>query len=170
VPPETDNLQLEELFQQDQDDRQKIYDTPAAVQGLRERDTARRRRLREMIDAGEVRTKNDLFHAAILLHHSEAGEDFLAAHRFAALAAIMGHKTARWLMASSLDRYLMSLNQPQIYGTQFEYDDGAKRYELKLPTREYLTLDFEKKFLGVPSIQERLQELNRHLTEKRERA
>lgn len=170
MPPETDNLQLEELFQQDQEDRQKVYDTPAAVQALRERDTARRKRLREIIDAGEVRTKNDLFHAAILLHHSENPEDFLAAHRFAALAAIMGHKTARWLMAASMDRYLMAFGQAQIYGTQFEYDDSARRYELKLPTREYLTLDFEKKFLGVPSIQERLEELNRHLAEKRDRA
>ena len=41
MPPETDNLQLEELFQEDQHDREKVYDTPEEVEKLRERDRAR---------------------------------------------------------------------------------------------------------------------------------
>jgi hypothetical protein len=170
MPPETDNLQLEELFQQDQEDRQKVYDTPDAVERLRQRDAARRKRLSEMIDAGEVRTKNDLFHAAILLHHGDTADDFLACHRFSSIAALMGHKTARWLMAASLDRCLMALGHAQVYGTQFEYNNGERKYELRLPTQERWTLDFEKKFLGVPSIPERLAELNRHLESRKERA
>lgn len=166
MPPETDNLQLEELFQQDQEDRQKIYDTPETLAQLRDRDRLRRKRVYAMIELGEVQTKNDVYHAAVILHHSGQMEDFLIAHRFASLAAAMGHKTARWLMAATLDRHLMSLGQPQVYGTQFEFDALARQYELKLPIEDPMTLGFEKKFLGIPSIQERLAELNRRLQEK----
>src|SRR5208282_5320403 len=165
--PETDNLELEELFQHDQEDRQKVFDTPKALEYLQERDQTRRKRVYAMIELGEVQTKNDLYHAGIILHHSDRPEDHLVSHRFAALAAVMGHKTARWLMAAALDRTLMSLGRPQIYGTQFEYNASNHQYELKLPLQDSLMLSFEKKFLGIPSIQERLEELNRHLGEKK---
>ncbi|MGB7720405.1 MAG: hypothetical protein WBL65_10930, partial [Bryobacteraceae bacterium] len=69
-----------------------------------------------MIELGEVQTKNDLYHAAIILHHSDLLENYLIAHRFAVVASIMGHKTARWLAAATLDRMLMGLGQPQLYG------------------------------------------------------
>lgn len=160
MPPETDNLQLEELFQQDQEDRQKIYDSSKTLDDLHDRDQTRCKRVYSMVEAGDVQTKNDLYHAAIILHHSDKVEDYVVAHRLAALSAIMGHKTARWLMAATLDRMLMCLGQPQIYGTQFEYSSSSGRYELKLPIQDSLILNFEKKFLGIPSIPDRLKELN----------
>src|SRR5258706_12193766 len=136
MPPETDNLELEELFRQDQEDRQKVFDTPKALEDLQERDHTRRKRVYAMIELGDVQTKNDLYHAGIILHHSSRTEDYLVAHRFAALAAVMGHKTARWLMAAALDRVLMGWGQPQVYGTQFEYSPSSHQYELKLPLQD----------------------------------
>src|SRR5437879_1237903 len=143
MPPETDNLQLEELFHQDQEDRQKVFDTPKALKNLQERDRARCKRVYAMIELGEVQTKNDLYHAGVILHHSDRAADYLAAHRFAAVAAVMGHKTARWLMAAALDRTLMGLGQPQVYGTQFEYNPSNRQYELKLPMEDSRILNFE---------------------------
>ena len=35
-------------------------------------------------------------------------------------AMSLGNKAARWLSAATLDRYLLAVSQPQIYGTQFE--------------------------------------------------
>lgn len=166
MPPETDNLQLEEVFKEDQTDREKIYDTPESVQQLRERDRLRRKRIHMMIDLGEVRTKNDLYYASVILQHGEDPSDFLTAHRLSSMAAIMGHRTARWLMAATLDRYLMSEKLPQLYGTQFQYNPDSQQYELRLPIHDHPMLSFEKEFLGVPQISVRLKELNKRIQRK----
>ncbi len=160
MPPETDNLKLKELFDDDQTDREKVFETKAEVDKLKERDTARRKRLSVMMELGEVKTKNDLYHTAVIFQHGDSPSDFLSAHRFAALAAILGHRTARWLMASSLDRYLMAVAQGQVYGTQFEFNGTEKRYQLKLPVQDPMILSFEKGMLGIPPVNERLGQLN----------
>lgn len=163
MPPETDNLRLQELFEADQKDRARIYERPEHMQGLRERDTARTGQVYAMMEREEVRTKNDLYNAALILHHGADPGDFLASHRLACMAAVMGHRTARWLSAASLDRYLMSLSLPQVYGTQFEYNAALRCYQLRLPIQDGRLLQFEKEFLGVPPIAERLEGLNRQL-------
>jgi len=160
MPPETDNLKLQELFEEDQSDRTKVYDTEDAVQELNDRDASRRKRLLAMMELDEIKTKNDLYYAAVIFQHGNTSSDFLTAHRLATLAALLGHRTARWLLCASLDRYLMSIKQGQIYGTQFEYNSGDKEYQLKLPVQDPIMLSFEKELLGVPSVKERLQQMN----------
>ncbi|MBI3299520.1 MAG: hypothetical protein HYZ75_15255 [Elusimicrobia bacterium] len=160
MPPETDNLKLEELFQDDQKDRERVYETSADVQKLSERDASRRKRVNVMLELGEVRTKNDLYHAAVIFQHGTQAADFLAAHRLSTLAAILGHRTARWLLAASLDRFLMTIERGQVYGSQFEYNPVERQYQLKLPVQETLLVSFEKEMLGIPSVNERLTQLN----------
>jgi len=36
-----------------------------------------------------------------------------------------GDGSSKWLAAATLDRYLQSLNQPQVFGTQFRKSGGA---------------------------------------------
>ncbi|OIO09135.1 MAG: hypothetical protein AUJ52_06930 [Elusimicrobia bacterium CG1_02_63_36] len=163
MPPETDNLKLEEIFQADQKDREKVYESQDAVDALRKADKARRQNVSMMMELGEIKTKNDLYHAAVIFQHGDEPQDFLTAHRLATLAAIHGHRTSRWLLAASLDRYLMSLNQGQVYGTQFEFNPTEKRYQLKLPVLEHTLLSFEKEMLGIPSVNDRLNQLNRQI-------
>ena len=57
----------------------------------------------------------------------------------------------------------MSIGVGQIYGTQFEYNPGEKRYQLKLPVQEPIMLSFEKETLGVPAVSDRLKQLNSHI-------
>ncbi|HAH08359.1 MAG TPA: hypothetical protein DCM05_17845 [Elusimicrobia bacterium] len=160
MPPETDNLKLEEIFLDDQKDRERVYDSSEEVAKLKERDAQRRKRVYVMMDLGEIRTMKDLYRASVILQHGHDAADFLTAHRLATLSAILGHKTARWLLAATLDRYLMAIDQPQVYGTQFEYSASEKRYQLKLPIGDAMFLDFEKELLGVPTVAERLKQLN----------
>ncbi len=40
-------------------------------------------------------------------------------------AAGLGHKDAEWIAAATLDRYLQSIGQPQIYGTQYRFPNGG---------------------------------------------
>ncbi|PIR19521.1 MAG: hypothetical protein COV48_01555, partial [Elusimicrobia bacterium CG11_big_fil_rev_8_21_14_0_20_64_6] len=69
MPPETDNLRLDDLYAADQKDREKVYNTAADVEALKLRDAERRRELFEMIGQGAVNTSNDLYHAAVLFLH-----------------------------------------------------------------------------------------------------
>lgn len=160
MPPETDNLRLQELYQADQKDREKVYDSAEAVKELKERDGMRRVLVTEMISRGEVNTPNDLYHAAVIFLHGSEPKDFLAGHRLASIAAINGHRASRWLMASSLDRFLMACGLPQVYGTQFEFNEEDGKYQLRLPIDDGNILGFEKKFFNVPPVLERLAQLN----------
>jgi len=160
MPPETDNLKLLELYQADQKDRDRVYNSAAEVEELRQRDAQRKASLVEMISRGEVNTANDLYHAAVIFLHGHEPKDFLAGHRYAMIASINGHRAARWLAASSLDRFLMANGMPQIYGTQFEFNEEEGKYQLRLPIDDSHILAFEKKFFNVPPVIERLAQLN----------
>ena len=165
MPPETDNLRLDELYASDQKDREKVYETTAEVDSLKQRDHERRRELVDMIGQGAVNTSNDLYHAAVLFLHGTEPKEFLAAHRLSTIASINGHRPSRWLSAASLDRFLMSIGLPQTYGTQFEHSDDENRYQLRLPIDDTTVLHFEKKIFGVPPVVERLAQLNRRIAQ-----
>jgi hypothetical protein len=163
MPPETDNLRLDDLYAADQKDREKVYSAVADIEALKLRDAERRRELVEMIGQGAVNTSNDMYHGAVLFLHGTEPKEFLSAHRLAVMAAINGHRPARWLAAATLDRFLMSIGLPQTYGTQFEHNEEDNRYQLRLPIDDTTVLHFEKRFFGVPPVIERLAQLNRRI-------
>ena len=160
MPPETDNLRLEELFLADQQDRQAVYDSPAAVKELKHRDGMRKTLVLEMITQGEVNTSTDLHRASVILYHGSEPRDFLAAHRLAVMAAINGHRPSRFIAAAALDRFLMVVGMAQFYGTQFEHNPEENRYQLRLPLEDLAMLTWEKKFFSVPAVADRLKQLN----------
>jgi hypothetical protein len=160
MPPETDNLKLQELYETDQSDRQRVYSKAGDVELLRNRDEDRRRAVVEMMARGEVNTPNDLYHAAVIFLHGVTPKDFLTAHRLAVMASIKNHAPSRWLSCASLDRFLMAAGLAQTYGTQFEHNPDDNKYQLRLPIDDSTLLSFEKKFFNVPPIAERLAQLN----------
>lgn len=116
-----DNAKLTDLFNLDQAVRQgKNVDWVK----LSADDEKRRKEVHRMLDGGEVRTGGDYFHAALIFQHGQTPDDYLLAHVLAVDAISLGEKSARWLSAATLDRYLRSIWQPQIYGTQFQGGDG----------------------------------------------
>ncbi|MBI5622622.1 MAG: hypothetical protein HY924_02455 [Elusimicrobia bacterium] len=155
-----DNSRLHELYLGDQKDRESVYHSKARVDDLSARDKLRRGLVYEMISQDAVKSGVDLYHAAVILQHGSEAKDFLAAHRLAVLAAIAGHRPARWLLAASLDRFLSAVGQPQVYCTQFEFDEGENKYRLRLPIEESSIMPSEKGMLDVPSVGERLSQLN----------
>lgn len=157
---ETDNLKLQELYEADQSDRQRVYDTNEAVRDLQHKDAMRRTMVSQMMQNGEVSTTLDLYRAAVIFQHGAQPKDFMTAHRLASMAAINGHKQSRWLMAATLDRFLMTVGLAQIYGTQFEHNPEENKYQLRLPIDDSGLLSFEKKFFNVPAVIERLTQLN----------
>src|SRR5690606_13793702 len=91
------------------------------------RDAARRSRVRQMLAEGLAVTGDDYYHAAFVFQHGGQSADYLLAHVLAMAAQAKGRADAAWIASATLDRYLMSIDRPQILGTQFRVseDEGV---------------------------------------------
>lgn len=125
-------------------------------------DRARRLRTQALLDAGRLRSGDDFYHAAFVFQHGDAPEDYLKAHALAVIAAARGKPAATWIAAATLDRYLQSIGQPQIYGTQFSKPGEAWT---QAPYRRDLLSDALRAASRVPPLAE--QEAQRLEYEKR---
>lgn len=118
-----DNAKLTELYKVDQASRQ-----GGAIDWakLNREDEARRIEVHRMLDAGEVRTGTDYYHAAMIYQHGQTPDEYLLAHVLAMDAVARGSSEGKWLSAATLDRYLRSIWQPQVFGTQFQTRPGQQ--------------------------------------------
>lgn len=129
-----DNAELKVLFLDDQHDRgvesfvQRDENGKLAagkswpvqpMDVMEKHDHERRARVRQLLDAGSVKTGQDYWFAAMVFQHGDKPEDYLMAHVLSVVSANKGNRNGRWLAAASLDRYLLTVGQKQIYGTQF---------------------------------------------------
>ena len=138
--PRPDNSELRQMFLDDQHDRGNepfpMFDEqgnrvptkrwpmePEAI--LVKQDAERRARVHKMLDGGQVQSGQDYWFAAMIYQHGAEPNDYLMAHILATAAAIKGNRNGLWLSAAALDRYLMSVKQKQIYGTQFALDKNG---------------------------------------------
>ena len=154
----TNNLELLEMYEADQGDRMGQIDWSVVTP----RDEQRRKRVKEILETGDVETADDYFHAAMVLQHGVEPEDYELAHELALKAAELApeHSSALWLAAAAMDRYLQNIGKPQIYGTQFRKVDGEWTLE---PIDETAVTDEERARWGVPplaSAKERVKALN----------
>lgn len=162
------NQELHALFITDQAERKNhpAFDTPDYWQ-LREHDAQRRQRANELIAQGLLTTPDDYFHAALIFQHGATLEDVWQAHELARRAVAMetteatSIKRRRWLVAATLDRWLMYQGKAQKYGTQFVPDGERYRLWDVDPT----TTDDERAANHVPSLQEQLQRAERYTQE-----
>jgi hypothetical protein len=121
----TDSQELARLYAEDQSDR-KIADGQAIDwKVVGPRDEARQARVKELYRSDQLRTGADYYHAAMVLQHGQAPEDFLLCHELCIAAIIKGSQDARWLAAASEDRFLMNIGRPQRFGTQFRSMGGG---------------------------------------------
>lgn len=141
------NAELKAMFDADQTAR---MDENADWEKVTKDDTARRKRVREMLDAGEVRTGADYVHAAFIFQHGHEADDYLLAHALAMTGVQKGHKLAPWIAAATLDRYLHSIGKAQIYGTQKRL--GANDELTPEPYNRSLITDVVRKAAGVPAL------------------
>lgn len=120
-PTDTTNQELASLVQADQREAQALVKAGGREQDLRAWVSAgapRREMVRRLIRAGGLVTAKDYVNGALLLQHGDTPEDFLLAHVLATIAGFKGSRTGRWLSAAALDRYLLNVGQPQVFGIQ----------------------------------------------------
>lgn len=114
----------------------RIYDEDQRDRSDEAGDAKRREHVRRLIGEGKVETGEDYYYAAFIFQHGQTAPDYLYGHVLAMTSLSKGFKSAKWLCAATLDRYLRSMKQPQIFGTQFgslyEGDDGLEPYDKKM--------------------------------------
>ena len=145
-----DNEELKRLHDEDQSDR-----TPTDVDWaiVSPRDKARLSRVKELYLQNRLQTASDYYHSAMILQHGDAPEDFLLAHEFCVIAISKGKndKEAKWLGASSEDRFLMNIGRPQRFGTQFHSEGNGP---FRLYTVDSGVTDETRRDMGVHSLAE----------------
>ncbi len=145
VSPES--LELHEMYKIDQGVRM----APIDFDKMQAVDTVHQKRLPELLQGGKLSSSDDYYHAAMIMQHGATAEDTALAHVLAINGALKGNVQARWLSAASLDRLLMRLQQPQIFGTQFTKAQGSWTME---PIKPNLITDSIRKDFGVPTVAE----------------
>ena len=115
------NAEMTAIFDADQADRVKGSAVDWKI--VEPADRQRRARTQALLDVGALRSGDDYYHAAFIFQHGSEPADYLKAHALAVIAAARGKPSATWIAAATLDRYLQSIGQPQIYGTQFSTKD-----------------------------------------------
>jgi hypothetical protein len=136
------------LFLADQAARQ----SPVGIdtQKVNQDDTLRRIEVLDYITKGQIRTTRDLVYGAFIFQHGDCPEHYRFANRLAQIAMDAGYSDARWIYAATLDRYLLSLGEPQKYGTQYSWIDG----EWVLYPVDPKTTDAERAKYNVPPLSE----------------
>ena len=145
-----DNPEMARIYEADQSVRANIPKdaTPAYFGKMIEEDKARQVRTAELLKAGALQSGKDFQRAAFIFQHGDKPGDYLLAHSLAIVAMAKGDAEASWIAAATLDRYLMAINQPQIYGTQYKFPDA--KTVTQDPYDRALIGDALRGALGVP--------------------
>ncbi len=102
------------------------------------RDNARHGAIRGLLAAGRLKTAADYNFASMIFQHSVEPSDLMLAHLLSSTSVALGGN-GKWMMAATLDRYLHSIKQPQIFGTQFFTTDGGHTWTMEPYDRSTVT-------------------------------
>lgn len=157
------NQIAKEIYESDLNDRN-TFDFGTTDLNLMEefnkRDADRKKRMGKIIKNGELKVGIDFHHAALIFQHGHSTRDYKKANDLASEAIRLGDKTARWLYATTMDRWLLSQNKPQKYGTQFMKENGEWRLVGSVDPN---TSDDERKEYSVPKLSLALSEFKKKL-------
>lgn len=139
------NTEMQQIHAADQKDRQLDSDKTDWVR-VSKADAARRQATAKLLADGKLHTGEDFARAAFVFQHGDTPDDFLLGHTLAMVAVAHGQGDSIWIAAATLDRYLQSIHQPQIYGTRF--GTKAQKYTQE-PYNRSLISDSLRQFLNV---------------------
>ena len=150
-PDETQrsNPEMQRIMDADQKPRQSLNMAHADWATINREDEQRRTAVRELLAHDGLHTGKDFEQAAFVFQHGGAPDDYLLAHTLAMIAVARGNAGALWIATATLDRYLKSMKQPQIYGTQFNFTKDTPWTQE--PYNRSLVSDELRRRLGVPS-------------------
>jgi hypothetical protein len=150
--------EMNQIYEADQNDR--VVDITRMseqegkkwAQAVGPRDAGRRERVRKFLERGALRSGRDFEQAAFIFQHGFSSDDFLLAHILATAAVAKGDTKARWIAAATLDRYLQSLQQRQVFGSQFNNPDRQPGHWTLEPLDQTLIPDSVRHIFCSPDI------------------
>ena len=141
------NAEMAEIYKADQAVRQSMESFTAHANTIEQEDAARRERTRALLDTGALKAAEDFRLAAMVFQHGTGPRDYLFAHTLALVALAKGDRSAAWIASASLDRYLQSVGQSQIFGAGFSLDGKSQG-----AFDRQLVSDALRQELGVPPL------------------
>jgi hypothetical protein len=159
LPKPQPNADLTQLFEEDQRVRTGPQLSPEERIRINRTDADRLAAVRQLVATNQLQSGADYLHAAVIMQHGSTSSDYLLGHTLALICAAEGDKLCAWMSAANLDRYLLSIKQPQIYGTQFMGGDHSP--ETQDPYTPDLIPDSIRKKLGVPSRNDQKKQLDK---------
>lgn len=150
APSPAASSRLAELFEEDQADRRALG-ALLSPEELMDRDTQRRHETLRHINVPALHSEEDFYHAAMIFHHGLCSDHFKLAHGLATESMELGYEKAKWLYASTLDRYLRKIGHVQRFGTQY---DQRGRCSYVLGRVDSATTDQDRKRFNVPTLAE----------------
>ncbi len=142
-----DNPQMAQIVEADQNDRKDAIH--ADSQKVGKADSERRIATASLLHEGKLHTGHDFESAALIFQHGVTSDDYLLAHVLAMVAISKGQTGAVWISAATLDRYLQSIHQSQVLGTQFT--TPGKEPTTQEPYNRDLVSDSLRMYMGVPN-------------------
>jgi hypothetical protein len=150
--PGKESDELARLYAEDQGDRMPAPGKEIDWAVVGPRDRAREARVKELYRADRLQTGADYYHAAMILQHAPQPDDYLLAHEFCVAALAQGERRARWLAAATEDRFLMNIDRPQRFATQYRSTEANGPVRLYRVAPE--VTDRLRAALDVPSLAE----------------
>jgi hypothetical protein len=103
---------VHQLYLDDQKDR------ATASPDRAKHDQERLVRVKALVASNGLVTGEDFHDAAFIFQHSLKADDYLEGHILAMEAIVRGDTRSKWIAAASLDRYLLAIGKPQVFGNQ----------------------------------------------------
>ena len=157
--PLTDNPELIKIYEADQADRQTDNIDWSIVS---KRDSLREVRIYQLLDSNKVQTSKDYHNAAMIFQHGGDSTAYGMAVKLMRKSIELDSTANKWLLAAAIDRYLLSKDEPQIYGTQYQKFGEDEPWQLgKMDTTKIS--DAERIEYGVETLaaqRERVKQMN----------
>jgi len=155
-----DNAELIEIYRNDQADRQTENIDWSVVS---KKDSLRELRIYQLLDSNKVRTSKDYHNAAMIFQHGGDSTAYGMAVKLMRQSIELDSTANKWLLAAAIDRYLLSKDEPQIYGTQYQKFGKDEPWQLgKMDTT--IISDAERIEYGVETLaeqREKVKQMNR---------
>jgi hypothetical protein len=91
----------------------------------------------------------------MVMQHGDQADEYLLAHILATASLKLGREKSAWLAAASLDRYLMKIGQPQLFGSQFNNPQPSDLSKwTNEPYNEKIVSDSLRKIYYQPTLEE----------------
>jgi hypothetical protein len=116
--------EVHELYLEDQKGRG-VGGESLPWEKIEPRDRARRARIHELLSTEALQTAEDFHDAAFIYQHGQIPDDYLLGHVLATVAVQKGDAKSLWISAATFDRYLNSIGQSQVFGTQYQSKDDS---------------------------------------------